>query len=75
MTLLEARIRRRLFGTKRVTVSTILPGEVVFEDDSVVKLRRVRDGIRLWTFWWGKHQEDEVVEWWFPCPDEVRIER
>jgi len=73
VTTLEARIRRRL--RVPITVRIFVADECVFEDDSVVKLRYRKNGVRLWTFWWGKHQQDEVVEWWFPLPDEVRIER
>lgn len=73
MTILEARIRRRL-GLMR-WVHVFVKDDCVFEDEDVVKLRRVRDGVRIWTYWTGKYQEPEVIEWWFPHPDEVRVER
>lgn len=72
MTRLEARIRRRLRAPLSVTVR--IAGEAVFDDDSVVKMRR-RDGVRLWTYWTGKHMEPELREWWYLHPDEVVIER
>ncbi len=72
MTHLEARIRRRL---RPMSVRVRVRGENVFVDDDVVKLRRVRDGVRIWTYWTSKHMEPEVREWWYPRPDEVVIER
>lgn len=73
MTSAEARIRRRLFGALSVRVS--IGGEMVFEDEDVVKMRRRRDGVRIWTYWTGKWTEPELREWWYPRPDEVMVER
>jgi hypothetical protein len=77
MTHLEARIRRRLRCPLfvRVRITDCGQTETVFEDDSVVKLRYRRDGVRIWTYWTGKHTEPEVREWWYPMPDEVVVER
>ena len=78
MTITEARIRRRLLGTRQVQV--FRGGEEVFsDDDDVVKVRRTLLGVRLWTLWshWrdGEETEHEVVDWWFPTADEVRVNR
>lgn len=72
MTHLEARIRRRL---RPLAVRVRVGGENVFVDEDVVKLRRRRDGVRIWTYWTGEYMEPEVREWWCPRPDEVVIER
>jgi len=47
VTILEARISRYLFGTRCVQI--FRGGEDVFGgDDDVVKLRRKRNGVRVW---------------------------
>jgi len=80
MTVLEARIRRRLFGTRYVHV--FRNGEEVFGgDDNVVKIqiRRTHAGVRLWSLW-SERRDDvetdlEVMEWYLPNIDELRVER
>ena len=78
MTILEARIRRYLFGTRCVQI--FRGGEEVFGgDEDVVKLRRTSTGVRLWCLWSDRHHDEEtnleVVEWWFPVIDELRVSR
>ena len=78
MTILEARIRRRLFRPRQVQV--FYGGELQFSDeDDVVKMRRTRTGVRLWCLWSDRrHGEEtnlEVVEFWFPRLDELRVSR
>jgi hypothetical protein len=75
MNVLTARIRRRLLGTRYVQV--FKDGATLTADDDVVKVRLRRDGVRIWALWGGwKHEpEYEVVEFWFPRPDEVRVGR
>ena len=74
MTLLEAKIRRRFFLPKIVTV--FVNGENVFGgDEDVIKVRRTRMGVRLWTYWPKTRMDDaRVMEWWFPFVSEVRFE-
>lgn len=69
MTITEARIRRRLFGTRDVQV--FISGHQVFSDDDVVKVRYAQSGVRVWTLW----DHDDLNEWWFPQVDEVRVAR
>lgn len=71
MTLLEARLRRRFCRERQVTV--LIGGEVVFDDDFVVKVRRRGSGIRIWSLYASKWDPGEVSEVWFPIPDEVRF--
>lgn len=78
MTILEARIRRSLFGTRSVQV--FRGGDLVFGSDAdVVKMRRTRTGVRLWSLWaerrHGVEEDLEVMEWWFPVMDEMRVEK
>lgn len=78
MTILEARIRRRLFGTRCVQI--FRDGEEVFGADAdVVKVRRTYDGVRVWSLWSDCHHDEEtnleVMEWRFFHIDELRIER
>ena len=77
MTISEARIRRRIFGTRRVQV--FRNGEDVFADDDVVKTRWTLLGIRIWCLWSDRHHGEEtnreVVEYRFPMVDEVRVWR
>ena len=78
MTILEARIRRRLFGPRQVQV--FYGGEEQFgSDDNVVKLRRTHAGVRLWCLWSDRHHDEEtnleVAEYWFPTVDELRVSR
>jgi len=78
MTVLEARIRRRLFGTRCVEI--FRGGEEVFgSDDDVVKMRRTPVGVRLWCLWSDRHHDEEanleVLEWWFPVIDELRVRK
>ena len=78
MTILEARIRRRIWGTRYVCV--FRNGEEVFGgDDGVVKLRIKRNGVRLWSLWADRRHDEEtdleVMEWWFPSIDELRVEK
>jgi len=78
MTVLEARIRRRLFGTREVSI--FRGGDEVFgSDDDVVKMRRTPTGVRLWCFWSDWHHDEEtnleVLEWWFPVIDELRVRK
>jgi hypothetical protein len=72
VTVLEARIRRRLLRPYEVQVFTNGGEECRFNDSDVVRVRRRRDGIRIWTYW---SDDREVMEWWFPSPDEVRVSR
>ena len=75
---MEARIRRRLFGTRCVQI--FRGGEEVFGADAdVVKLRCGRSGVRVWSLW-SELRDDvetnmEVMEWWFPSLDEMRVMR
>ena len=78
MRILEARIRRRLFGTRCVQI--FRGGEEVFGgDEDVVKLRLKRSGVRVWSLWSDRHHDEEtnleVMEWYFASFDELRIER
>ena len=84
MTILEARLRRYLFGTRCVQI--FRDGEEVFGgDDAVVKLRRKHDGVRVWSLWSVRSHccddcddletDLEVMEWHFFHIDELRIER
>lgn len=78
MTILEARIRRYLFGTRCVQI--FRGGEDVFGgDDDVVKLRRKRNGVRVWSLWSQRWNDVEayleVLEWWYPVIDELRVMR
>jgi len=78
MTILEARIRRRLFGTRNVQIFRD-GNEVLGSDDDVVKLRRKDGGVRVWSLW-SELRDDvetnlEVMYWWFPHIDEMRVER
>ena len=78
MTVLGARIRRYLFGTRCVQI--FRGGDEVFgSDEDVVKLRRTHDGVRVWSLW-SELRDDvetdmEVMYWWFPHIDEMRVER
>lgn len=75
--ILEARIRRRLLGTRCVQI--FRGGENVGGDDDVVKLRRKRNGVRVWSLWSDRHHGEEsnleVMDWWFPVIDELRVMR
>ena len=76
MTVLEARIRRRLFGTRCVQI--FRGGEEVFGgDDDVVKVRRKDGGVRVWSLWSDRYHDEEenfeVMDWWFPSIDELRV--
>jgi len=78
VTILEARIRRRLFKPRVVQV--FYCGDEQFgSDEDCVKLRRTRTGVRLWCLWSDRHHgvetNREVVEWWFPAVDELRVSR
>ena len=78
VTILEARIRRRLCGTRNVQV--FRGGDMVFgSDDDVVKLRRKRNGVRVWSLWSQRWNDVEayleVLEWWYPVIDELRVMR
>jgi len=78
MNLLEARIRRRLFGTRCVQI--FRDGEEVFgSDEDVVKLRRKDGGVQVWSLWSNRRDDVEtdleVMEWHFFHIDELRIER
>lgn len=66
MSALEARLRRRIFGTRLVKV--FVGDECPFQDDDVVKVRVRGRGVRLWVLW-----DDEVREYLFPACDEVRV--
>ena len=76
MTILEARIRRRIFGTRCAQI--FRGGDEVFGgDDDVVKLRRKGNGVQIWSLW-SERRDDaetdlEVMEWWFASFDELRI--
>ena len=78
MTILEARLRRYLFGTRCVQI--FRGGDEVFGgDEDVVKLRLKRSGVRVWSLW-SELRDDvetdlEVMEWQFFHIDELRIER
>lgn len=76
MTILEARIRRRLLRPRQVQV--FYDGEEQFgSDDNVVKLRRTSAGVRLWCLWSDRRNDEEtnleVSEYWFPTVDELRV--
>ena len=77
MTITEARIRRRLFGTRRIQV--FCNGNDVFADDDVVKTRWTPRGVRIWCLWSDRHHGEEtnceVAEYWFRTVDEVRVWR
>lgn len=78
MTILEARIRRHLFGVRGVQI--FRGGEEVFgSDEDVVKLRRTHTGVRVWSLWADRHHgvetNLEVMEWHFASFDELRIMR
>jgi hypothetical protein len=68
VTSLEARIRRRIFGTRWVQV--FIDEVCQFDGADVVKVRRAGRGVRLWLLW-----ETGVREYLFPACDEVRISK
>jgi len=69
VTITEARIRRRIFGSRSVQVFAC--GDLTFSDDEVVKVRYTNTGVRIWSLW----DHDDLNEWWFPQVDEVRVAR
>jgi len=78
LTILEARLRRYLFGTRCVQV--FRGGDLVLgSDDDVVKVRRTHTGVRVWALWSDRHHGEEtnleVMAWWFPVVDELRVMR
>jgi hypothetical protein len=78
LTITEARLRRRLFRPYYLQV--FRAGELVFgEDEDTVKYRRTKTGVRIWMLWSNRHHgvetNREVMEWWFPVVDELRVSR
>ena len=78
MTTLEARIRRRLFGTRWVQV--LGPDDVgeLFGDEDVVRVRYETHGVRVWTYWTADYAAHRgVTEWFYPWSraTEVRVSR